>query len=217
MKYILCYGDSNTWGCSPLAVERYDFPVRWPGILQGLLGPDCRVYENALNGRTTVFDDPIEEGRCGKIGFPVVLEGCSPLDLVIIMLGTNDCKRRFNLEPWDIGWGMDLLVQYVKRSNCGWKGACPRILVVSPPAMSSKWERTILGTVFGKESEVRRWQLPQIYAEIAKTQGVDFLDAAQYAKGAEDCVHLSPAAHKRLGEAIADKAAEMLGVKIAGA
>ena len=118
MKYVLCYGDSNTWGCKPEDHERYEFYERWPGIVQKDLGDEFRIYENGLNGRTTVFEDPIEEGRCGKEGFLYLLESCSPLDAVVIMLGTNDCKLRFGMPAWDIGWGMDLLLQYVGKANC---------------------------------------------------------------------------------------------------
>ena len=113
MKYVLCYGDSNTWGCTPETMARYEFSQRWPGVMQKELGSDFHVYENALNGRTTVFDDPIEEGRCGKSTLETALLMNAPLDLVILMLGTNDTKPRFNVSAWDIGWGMDLLIQYV--------------------------------------------------------------------------------------------------------
>lgn len=210
MEYILCYGDSNTWGCEPVTMKRYDFAVRWPGVMQRALGSDFHVYENALNGRTTVFEDPIEEGRCGKAGFPAVLEGCSPLDLVIIMLGTNDCKARFHQNPWDIGWGMDLLVQYVKRVKCGSDKGDPKILVVSPPRMGGDWDATPHGTVFGPESERRAERLPAVYAEIARLNGVDFFDAAPHAEPGADCVHLLPGSHQRLGEAMAEKVRRIL-------
>ena len=214
MKYILCYGDSNTWGCVPVTMKRYDYAVRWPGVMASLLGPECHVYENALNGRTTVWDDPVEEGRCGKAGFPVVLESCAPLDLVILMLGTNDCKKRFNLDPWDIGWGMDLLVQYVRRSGCGADGACPRILIAAPPAFGDMWDETILGTVFGPDANRRGDRLPAIYREIAERNGVDFFDASAHARGEGDCVHLLPESHRKLGAAFATKVGGMLGLTV---
>ncbi len=213
MKYVLCYGDSNTWGFVPVTRERYDFHTRWPGVAQGVLGDRCRIYENALNGRTTVFEDPIEEGRCGKTGFPVVLMMNAPLDLVVIMLGTNDCKKRFGMDPWDIAWGMDLLVQYVQKAACGRDGGCPRILVVSPPAMGSDWDSTIHNTVFGPEAEAKAAQLAERYREVARLRNVDFFDAAQYAKGEGDCIHLSAETHRRLGEALAARIADILELK----
>lgn len=211
MKYILCYGDSNTWGCAPVTMERYDADVRWPGVMREELGGGYHVYENALNGRTTVFDDPIEEGRCGKIGFPAVLETCRPLDLTIIMLGTNDCKMRFGQEPWDIAWGMDLLVQYVKRAQCGRGGCQPKILVISPAHMGGDWDATTLGTVFGPESARKARELAPRYEEVAKLQGVDFFDAAPHVTPGGDCVHFEPESHRRLGLAIAKKVREFIG------
>jgi len=192
MKYILCYGDSNTWGCVPEVFQRYDFNVCWPGVMQNILGVEYHVYENVLNGRTTVFDDYIEEGRCGKEGFPIVLESNAPLDLVIIMLGTNDVKLRFKLEPWDIGWGMDLLIKYVKKANCGRNGNTPKILVAAPIVLGDCWDKTILGTVFDKSCNC------------------EFLDAGLYAKPSIDCVHMEPEEHKKLGEAFAQKVREIL-------
>jgi lysophospholipase L1-like esterase len=195
-------------------MRRYEFSVRWPGFVQGILGDQCRIHENALNGRTTVFDDPIEEGRCGKIGFPVVLESNAPLDLVVIMLGTNDCKKRFGVDAWDIAWGMNLLVQYVKRANCGRDGGCPRILVVSPPAMGDDWDATVHGTVFGPTAGEKAIKLSAAYEEVAKLNNVDFFDAALYARGEGDCIHLSPETHRRLGEAMATRIADILDLKI---
>jgi lysophospholipase L1-like esterase len=209
MKYILCFGDSNTWGCVPETMERYDPSVRWPGAAQRLLREDYLIYENGMNGRTTVFEDPIEENRCGKAALPVILECSAPLDLVAIMLGTNDCKARFSLEPWDIAWGMDLLVQYVLRAGCGKAGRAPKILIVSPPGMGSNWDKTILGTVFGPVAERRCEQLPSVYEKIARKNNVFFMDAGKYTEPGSDCVHLSPVSHQKLAEAFVEKIREI--------
>jgi lysophospholipase L1-like esterase len=190
-------------------MSRYDPSLRWPGVLQRMLGENYLLYENGMNGRTTVFEDPIEENRCGKTVLPVILECCAPLDLVIIMLGTNDCKNRFSLEPWDIAWGMDLLVQYVLRVGCGRDGETPKILIVSPPRMGSDWNKTILGTVFGPVAERRCEQLPLVYEKIAQKNGVFFMDAGKYTEPGADCVHLSPMSHQKLAEAFAVKIQEI--------
>lgn len=210
MKYILCYGDSNTWGCTPEVFERYDFNVRWPGVMQNLLGNKYHIYENALNGRTTVFEDYIEEGRCGKIGLPVVLEANAPLDLVIIMLGTNDVKLRFKMDAWDIGWGIDLLIQYVKKAGCGRDGGIPKILIASPVILGTCWAQTILGTVFDNSCTEKSKELANIYSTICQRNECDFLDASLYASVSKDCVHLEPEEHKKLGEAFTEKVIEIL-------
>lgn len=210
MKYILCYGDSNTWGCTPETFERYEFHERWPGILQSLLGGAYHIYENALNGRTTVFEDHIEEGRCGKTGFLVALESNSPLDLVIIMLGTNDCKLRFGMQPWDIGWGIDLLIQYVRKANCGRAGNPPHILLISPPPMGNDWDNTILRTVFGPTAAEKRDQLDEVYKFIAARNQAEFLSPAFLVKPGRDCIHLEKPAHQIIAEAVSQKVREIL-------
>jgi lysophospholipase L1-like esterase len=92
MKEILCYGDSNTWGFTPATGARYPYAVRWPGVLGALLGSGCRITENGVNGRTTVFNDPDFPCRNGKTGLGYALCAGKPFDLVILMLGTNDLK-----------------------------------------------------------------------------------------------------------------------------
>lgn len=92
MKEILCYGDSNTWGFTPGTGARYPYAVRWPGALGALLGSGCRITENGVNGRTTVFNDPDFPCRNGKTGLGYALCAGKPFDLVILMLGTNDLK-----------------------------------------------------------------------------------------------------------------------------
>lgn len=210
MKYILCYGDSNTWGCIPNTVLRYEFNERWPGILQKELGENFRIYENALNGRTTVFEDFIEEGRSGKVGLPVLLEAHAPLDLILVMLGTNDCKKRFSMEPWDIAWGMDLLIKYMKKNEYGRNGIPPQILLISPPHMGNEWENTMLGTVFGEDSARKAMELSKIYPLIASKNQVEFFDSAPFCQVGADCIHLLPGAHKNLAAALAPKVRELL-------
>ena len=98
MKHVLVYGDSNSWGFEPGSGKRYGEEVRWTGVLAENLGSDTRVIEEGLNGRTTVFDDPLEPGRNGKTYLGPCLQSHHPLDLVILMLGTNDLKHRSGLK-----------------------------------------------------------------------------------------------------------------------
>ena len=102
MKTILCYGDSNTYGLKPDSSQRYPRDVRWTGILQKKLGEDYYVIEEGLSGRTTLWDDPIEEHKNGKTYLLPCLESHSPINLVVLMLGTNDLKTRFSLTPFDL-------------------------------------------------------------------------------------------------------------------
>ena len=92
MKQILCFGDSNTYGYKPDKSGRFSWGVRWTSILAEKFGRDVNVIEEGLCGRTTIFDDVFRAGRNGSESFPAILESHTPLDLIIIMLGTNDCK-----------------------------------------------------------------------------------------------------------------------------
>ena len=97
MKNILAFGDSLTWGFIAGSFERHPFDVRWPNVLAAGLHGKARVIEEGHNGRTTVFDDPTTlDDRNGAKALPMLLSTHTPLDLVIIMLGTNDIKFATN-------------------------------------------------------------------------------------------------------------------------
>ena len=102
MKEVLCYGDSNTWGYNPKTKQRYDRNTRWPCVLQRELGEEFLVIPEGQNGRTTVWDDPVEGQKNGMTYLLPCLESHKPLDLVIITLGTNDLKHRFSVTAYDI-------------------------------------------------------------------------------------------------------------------
>lgn len=131
MKQILCFGDSNTWGLIPKTNQRYPWGVRWTSILDNELNRhfnnEYRVIEEGLCGRTTVFDDPLRDGRNSFKLLPTILESHNPVTDVIIMLGTNDCKTVYNASAEVIGQGVERLINQVK--------SClphSRILLVSP-------------------------------------------------------------------------------------
>ena len=128
MRQLLCYGDSNTWGLIPGTKERYPWGVRWTSILQEKLQvKNVRVIEEGLCGRTTIFDDAYRQNRNGLKSLPLILETHNPIDTVVIMLGTNDCKAYFNLNAYQIAKGMeqciDMLLSVVPPD---------RILLISP-------------------------------------------------------------------------------------
>ena len=117
MRHVLIYGDSNTWGYIPVSRSRYDGDTRWPGVLQKILGKGYRVIEEGLNGRTTVLEDPLQKGRNGSTYLLPCLESHRPLDLVVIMLGTNDMKHRYGVSAEEIAMGMEVLIKIVKNSE----------------------------------------------------------------------------------------------------
>lgn len=198
MKTVLCYGDSNTWGDPPGGKGRYEFHVRWPGVLQAQLGTEYRIIEEGLCGRTTCFDDPLSPHRNGLAYLPIALESHSPLDLVIFMLGTNDVKTRFNFSPFTIAQGAAELVALTRK----FEPTIPNILLVSPPHVVATDNLEISQAFEG--SIVKSQELAQHYRYFALQHGCHFFDAASVAHSSpDDGVHLNMENHKRLGDGIA--------------
>ncbi|RBW57103.1 GDSL-type esterase/lipase family protein [Ruegeria sp. A3M17] len=137
-KTVLCFGDSLTWGFDPRGganLVRYGFTKRWTRLLQAELGSSYHVVENGLNGRTTVFDDPVMGDMSGLAQLPIALKSNMPLDLVIILLGSNDVKTRFGVNGDEIARGLSRLLEVVSKSNFGPDGKAPSTLVLVPPEM----------------------------------------------------------------------------------
>lgn len=205
-KRVLCYGDSNTWGYIPTG-GRYDEATRWPMRMQAVLGEGWRVAEEGFNGRTCVEDDPVEGGyKSGLQYLPPCLMSHNPLDVVILMLGTNDTKRRFNLTPMTIGQSMMQLVRAVKLYGVNAAGEAPHIIIAAPAPIGDNLMQTRHAECFGEQAvEVSRGLGPELL-RVSKLLRVDFFDAAPYAEVSKlDAVHLTARGHLRLGEAMAEK------------
>lgn len=202
MKNILCFGDSNTNGSNPdKTPPRHPYDVRWPGRLQRLLGDGYYVIEEGLGGRTTVWDDPLEPYRCGKDFLPAALQSHKPLDLVILSLGTNDCKSIFSASARTITRGMGVLVNIVKRFDYGPGVGAPQILLISPIHMGPDIANSIFET-FNDESAEKVKQLAMLYEDLAVRTGCMFLDAARVAGPGSDQLHMDGESHRALAEAI---------------
>jgi len=172
MKTVICFGDSNTWGYNPITKERHDYKVRWTTVLQNELGHDYLVIPEGLNGRTTVWDDPIELHKNGASYLPPCVESHKPVDLVIIMLGTNDLKQRFSLPPGDIAKGAGVLVDIVRKSDWGPGGRAPAVLVLVPPEVKKLTE---FAEMFAGSRE-KSLLFPEKFAKMAEERKVQILD-----------------------------------------
>lgn len=207
MKTIVCFGDSNTWGYRPDTQTRYDRDARWTGILRNTLGAGYVIIEEGLNGRTTVWDDPIEGYKNGKAYLIPCLETHKPLDLVIIMLGTNDLKKRFSLSAFDIADGAGVLVKMAQRSETGPDDAPPRVLLMAPPPVASL---SGFAAMF-EGAEPKSNVFAQEYARVAQETGCAFLNTADVIVSSNvDGIHFDPDEHRKLGEAVAAKVREIL-------
>ncbi len=209
MTTILCYGDSNTWGYDPAGGERLPRETRWPGILRRLV-PECEVIEEGLSGRTTILDDPFEEGRNGLAYLGPCLASHAPIDLVVLMLGTNDVKTIFPLDAAGIAAGADRLINVVRRSRTGPGQRAPEVLLVAPPPVTDPAPlQRVWG--FSAASVERAGELARFYQAAAARQGCGFLDAATVASvSPADGVHLDEKAHQALGAAVAEKVRALL-------
>jgi lysophospholipase L1-like esterase len=214
MRTILCYGDSNTHGASPTDLRRHPRDVRWPGVLRAELGDGYEVIEEGLGGRTTVWDAPFTEGRNGAEYLQPCLWSHAPLDLVIVMLGTNDLKSAYGLSAPEIASGAGRLIDLARQSLAGPGDTPPRVLLVAPVPLGEMTERSELWG-FGDARQVSL-ELGRLYAVLAATKGTAFLDAGSVCEvSPDDGVHLDAEAHGRLGRAMATKVREVLGQEAA--
>ena len=208
MKRILCYGDSNTWGYDPVTQDRFDRDTRWPGALRNALGEGYEVIEEGLGGRTTVWDDPIEGYKNGQTYLIPCLASHAPLDLVILMLGTNDLKTRFSLSAFDIAEGARVLVDVVQRSGAGIKGQSPAVLLLAPPPTTNL---SFFDEMFEGAAEKSR-KFAAHYGRVAQEMRCAFLDTGTLIVSSRlDGIHFEAAEHLKLGKAVALHINQMLG------
>ena len=208
MKTVVCFGDSNTWGYDPLTRERFDRDTRWPGVLRNELGEGYLVLEEGLNGRTTVWDDPVDGAhKNGSRYLLACLESHAPSDLVVIMLGTNDLKRRFGVPAEDIARGAARLVGIARQSMCGPRGDAPQVLLVAPPPTT---KLTRFSEMFEGAGEKSRRFGARFQAQ-AEEIGCPLLNAADEVVTSDLYgIHLEADQHQRLGRAVALRVRELL-------
>lgn len=201
-RTVLCYGDSNTYGHEAETAGRFPREVRWPGVLQQALGDEFVVIEEGLGGRTANSDDPFEVGRNGRSYLVPCLASHAPLDLVIIMLGTNDLKHYFKLTANEIALGVGSLVDIALHSGSGPQGLSPAVMVVAPAPLGDATRRSVLWG-FGKARD-ESLQLGEHYSTLAEIRGCAMFDAGTVASvDPTDGVHLDAEAHQSLGTALA--------------
>lgn len=212
MKTVLCYGDSLTWGYDADGPARHAFEDRWPSVLGAALGGGVGVIAEGLNGRTTVFDDHAGSAdRNGARLLPVMLTTHSPLDLVILFLGTNDMK------PWLGGAavaaqrGMKRLIEIVRTHAYPVGAGAPEILVVAPPGFTETGDPDFAASFGSRIAESR--MLASFYADLADDMGCGFFDANSVARASPvDGIHLDAAATRAIGRGLEPAVRMMLGL-----
>lgn len=220
---VLCFGDSNTYGWIPVETSipttRYGQDVRWTGVMQNTLGSKYKIIEEGLNGRTagmnefangldaTIAKDLNLNGREHLLP---ILKSQMPIDVVVIMLGTNDTKYYFEQTPEQIAQSVKNLIMLVQKSNINkneeWLSyKAPKVLVVAPVPVQ-KGVATGLNELFVGADKVSK-KLAPLYAEVAKETGAEFFDAGSIINVADgiDGIHLTAESHNKLGKALAKK------------
>ena len=214
MKTILAFGDSLTFGANPVTGgPRHAYDDRWPTALERGLDGKARVIAEGLGGRTTVHDDGwAAADRNGARLLPTLLESHSPLDLVVIMLGTNDLKPFHGRTAQEAANGMRRLVQIIRGHYVKPSDTVPKIILVSPPHVSDTRHPEML-LHFGPDAIAQSKLLAQWYKLRADEYGVGFFDAATVARpDPADGVHLDAENTRAIGEGLVPVVKSQLGL-----
>jgi len=210
-KHILVYSDSLTWGIVPGTRQRLPFDSRWPGVMHKGLnvgGERIRVTEDCLNGRRTVFDDPYKPGRNALAGIHQVIEAQSPLDCVILLLGTNDFQSMHSHSAWHSATGLAAVVNAVRTAPIEPGMPVPPILLVAPPQLDDP--RGPIGPKFAG-GDVASRGLADAIRQVSEDTGCAFFDANSVTTSSTvDGVHLDADQHETLGRALTLVVADLL-------
>jgi lysophospholipase L1-like esterase len=204
VEHVFVYGDSMSWGIVPGSRRRLPFESRWPGVLERELrhsGRSARIVEDCLNGRRTVWEDPFKAGRNGRIGIEQRIEAQSPLDLVILMLGTNDFQAAHQNLAWHSSQGLASLVGAIRTAPIEPGMPVPPILIVAPPPVSIP--SGLMAEKFDGAAERGRGAA-SAYERVADELGCAFFDGGTVCRTSPvDGVHLDEADHALLGRGLA--------------
>lgn len=218
MKHIVCYGDSNTWGFKPKKEcgenwnMRFDENTRWTGVLQQLMGGEYKIIEEGLNGRTSAFDDPQDDTRNGLKYIATCMQTNMPIDMVIVMLGTNDVKSFFPYTPYVVANGFGRIVKEIRKIDYGKNGKIPEVLVVSPIAINEDAAKGWIGGEFGMDSVKKNAELPVYLEKVAREQGAHFFNIGAYVTAdPADGIHMNEQGHRIMAEKMFAQVKNIIG------
>ncbi|MDH5230978.1 MAG: SGNH/GDSL hydrolase family protein [Gammaproteobacteria bacterium] len=205
MRQILVYADSLSWGIMPGSRNRFAFDKRWPGVLEtqlNSLGHRVRIIEDCLNGRRTVWEDPFKAGRNGNLAIAQSIEMHSPLELIIIMLGTNDFQSMHTNNAWHSAQGLKTVIQSARHAPIEPGMPQPPILIVTPPLIEKP-----MGPIAPKfeGAENKCLGLVEQYKTVAEEQDCYVFDSNRITTASKvDGIHLDADQHLALGHALLD-------------
>ncbi|WP_269584966.1 SGNH/GDSL hydrolase family protein [Roseibium sp. Sym1] len=200
---VVCFGDSLTWGFNPVDKSRYGHDIRWTRLLQGELGPDFYVIEEGVNGRTTVFEDPVKGDKNGLKHLETVRKTHMPIDVLVMMLGTNDLQARFGMNADTIAIAMGRLLDFARRPTDDAEGRAPKVLLMAPPPLAPM-AGTPFVAQFSDQSVAESHRLAACYREKATEYGAAFFDTGTViSASAVDAIHFDAKPQAGLAAAVA--------------
>lgn len=206
MKNILCFSDSNTYGEKPDGTGRFLRNERWTGLLQQKSGDDYYIIEEGLNGRTTVWDDRVEGDKCGIRHIIPCIESHNPLDLLLIMLGVNDLKKRYGVSPYEISLSVERLIKKATSFPTIYKTF--KILLVAPTFIR---EKTAFDDMFGNRYEASL-TFGMYFKDVALRNEVEFLDLREHGvePSEKDGLHFDLDTQVKISNIFAERIKEIL-------
>ena len=167
------------------------------------LGSQFEILEEGLSARTTNLDDPGDPRLNGSNHLPAALASHFPLDLVIIMLGTNDAKSYFRRTPYEIANGLSKLMIQVLTSagGVGTVYGAPKLLVVCPPPLAKMPHPWFQGMFEGGHEKTVEMAI--VYKALCSFFGTEFFDAGTIiSTDGCDGIHFTKENNIALGTAI---------------
>ena len=197
MKKLLCFGDSNTYGYRYYDRSRFDENTRWTGLLSKMLAEyDIQLIEGGLNSRTTIFDYKDKSDKNGSQSLPDILKENYPLDYMIVMLGTNDCKTEFNATADMIVSGLDVIIGQIRLFDTGTK-----IILVCPAYINETVLSHNFSSSFDEKSIPKSIELEGKIRQLAEANDCIFISAAKVADTSQtDGIHLDEKGHAALAQ-----------------
>ena len=203
MKTIVCYGDSNTYGYNPHNSLRYDESLIWPSLLQEAFKDDYLVYNEGLNGRTTAYDREGEDVKNGLKKLVPTLDKYNKIDILIFMLGTNDCNFDLYLSVDDIVEGMEKLLISSRDYLLNKQGFIPNTLIIVPAGILKDIKGTTFEYQLDESSVYKSKAIAKPYKELAEKYGCLYLDCSNCLEvSSVDCEHLTVNGHRKLAELV---------------
>ncbi|HQY30456.1 MAG TPA: hypothetical protein PK691_04185, partial [Thermomicrobiales bacterium] len=135
------------------------------------------------------------------------LESQAPIDLITIMLGTNDLKERFHRNPGDIAQSAAILCDIARNMPVGPDDGHPVVLLMAPPVVVTMGDLNSIFSGAIKKSQ----QFSTEYGAWAARYGLPFLDTSEHIVSSPiDGIHIDPPQHTILGKVVAHKIRSLL-------